>query len=38
MAKTTRSQLIDAIAEATRVSKRDAKAVIEQMGLWDIRS
>lgn len=31
MAKMTKNQLIDAIAEATQVSKGDVKAVIEQM-------
>jgi nucleoid DNA-binding protein len=31
MAKMTRNQLIDAIAEGTQVSKGDVKAVIEQM-------
>src|SRR5438309_6674037 len=31
MAKMTKNQLIDAIAEGTQVSKRDVKAVIEQM-------
>jgi hypothetical protein len=32
MAKMTKTQLIDAIAEGTQVSKGDVKAVIEQMG------
>jgi len=31
MAKMTKNQLIDAIAEGTQVSKGDVKAVIEQM-------
>ena len=31
MAKMTKNQLIDAIAEGTQVSKADVKAVIEQM-------
>ena len=31
MAKMTKNQLIDAIAEATQVSKADVKAVIEEM-------
>jgi DNA-binding protein HU-beta len=31
MAKMTKTQLIDAIAEGTQVSKNDVKAVIEQM-------
>ena len=31
MAKMTKNQLIDAIAEGTQVSKNDVKAVIEQM-------
>jgi nucleoid DNA-binding protein len=31
MAKMTKNQLIDAIAEATQVSKGDVKAVVEQM-------
>ena len=31
MAKMTKNQLIDAIAEGTQVSKGDIKAVIEQM-------
>jgi DNA-binding protein HU-beta len=31
MAKMTKNQLIDAIAEETQVSKADVKAVIEQM-------
>ena len=31
MAKLTKNQLIDAIAEGTQVSKGDVKAVIEQM-------
>jgi hypothetical protein len=31
MAKMTKNQLIDAIAEGTEVSKGDVKAVIEQM-------
>ena len=31
MAKMTKNQLIDAIAEETQVSKGDVKAVIEQM-------
>ena len=31
MAKMTKNQLIDAIAEGTQVSKEDVKAVIEQM-------
>jgi nucleoid DNA-binding protein len=31
MAKMTKNQLIDAIAERTQVSKGDVKAVIEQM-------
>jgi len=33
MAKMTKNQLIDAIAEGTHVSKGDVKAVIEQMGM-----
>jgi DNA-binding protein HU-beta len=31
MAKMTKNQLIDAIAEATQISKEDVRAVIEQM-------
>jgi hypothetical protein len=31
MAKMTKTQLIDAIAEGTQLSKNDVKAVIEQM-------
>ena len=31
MAKMTKNQLIDAIAEGTQVSKGDVKTVIEQM-------
>ena len=31
MAKMTKNQLIDAIAESTQISKGDVKAVIEQM-------
>jgi nucleoid DNA-binding protein len=31
MAKMTKNQLIDAIAEGTQISKGDVKAVIEQM-------
>jgi DNA-binding protein HU-beta len=31
MAKMTKNQLIDAIAETTQVSKADVKSVIEQM-------
>ena len=31
MAKMTKNQLIDAIAEGTQVSKEDVRAVIEQM-------
>jgi DNA-binding protein HU-beta len=31
MAKMTKTQLIDAIAEGTQISKSDVKAVIEQM-------
>lgn len=31
MAKMTKNQLIDAIAEATQISKGDVKSVIEQM-------
>lgn len=31
MAKMTKTQLIDAIAEATQISKGDVKSVIEQM-------
>ncbi len=44
MAKMTKNQLIDAIAEGTQVSKGDVKAVIEQMAtvgykerLWSSR-
>ncbi len=33
MAKMTKNQLIDAIAEGTQVSKGDVKAVIEQMAV-----
>ena len=33
MAKMTKNQLIDAIAEGTQVSKGDVKAVIEQMAI-----
>jgi DNA-binding protein HU-beta len=32
MAKMSKTQLIDAISEASRVSKNDVKAVIEHMG------
>ena len=31
MAKMTKNQLIDAIAEGTQISKEDVRAVIEQM-------
>ena len=31
MAKMTKNQLIDAIAEATQISKTDVKSVVEQM-------
>ncbi len=33
MAKMTKTQLIDAIAEATQISKGDVKSVIEQMAV-----
>ena len=33
MAKMTKNQLIDAIAEATQVSKGDVKSVVEQMAV-----
>ena len=33
MAKMTKTQLIDAIAEATQVSKGDVKSVVEQMAV-----
>jgi DNA-binding protein HU-beta len=33
MAKMTKNQLIDAIAEGTQVSKADVKSVIEQMSV-----
>lgn len=33
MAKMTKTQLIDAIAEATQLSKGDVKSVIEQMAV-----
>ena len=33
MAKMTKNQLIDAIADGTQISKGDVKAVIEQMAV-----
>jgi DNA-binding protein HU-beta len=38
MAKMTKNQLIDAIAEEAQVSKGDVKAVIEQMATVAIRN
>ncbi len=38
MAKMTKTQLIDAIAEATQISKNDVKSVVEQMAMSATRN